>query len=175
MQPGKLRTATGIRYQQFMNIESVQLQSSKLNTSQEELYGSVWMELLTAEKATVLAKYDHPHWGKYAAITRNAYGKGEVTYLGTYPSEKLYTEIILQTINRSGVSLSEFDSKFPLIVRSGTNRAGKKITYLMNYSGQSVEVENANTKGKELISDRVIAPKEKLTIKPWDLMILESK
>ena len=133
------------------------------------------MELLNAEKATVLATYDHPYWGKYAAITRNMYGKGEVTYLGTYPSEELYTEIILQTARRSGIDSPHFDVKFPLIVRSGTNRAGKKITYLLNYSGESVDVANVAVKAKELLSGSPIAANATLKIQPWDLMILESK
>jgi len=33
------------------------------------------MELLTPTTATVVARYHHPVWGKYAAIVRNSYGK----------------------------------------------------------------------------------------------------
>ena len=38
------------------------------------------MELIMPTTATVLAYYNHPQRGKYAAITQNAYGKGIATY-----------------------------------------------------------------------------------------------
>jgi beta-galactosidase len=41
---------------------------------------SVWAEFLLPEGAKPLAYYDHPFFGKYPAITRNAFGKGTFTY-----------------------------------------------------------------------------------------------
>ena len=35
-----------------------------------------WMELLNPTTAETMAHYEHKYWGKYAAITRNAFGKG---------------------------------------------------------------------------------------------------
>jgi beta-galactosidase len=52
------------------------------------------MELLTPTTATTLAQYHHPVWGKFAAITRNTYGKGEITYTGFMPSDALAEKIM---------------------------------------------------------------------------------
>ena len=52
------------------------------------------MELLQPTTASVLANYDHPVWGTYAAVTRNRYGKGEVTYVGFMPSDALIEKIL---------------------------------------------------------------------------------
>ena len=38
--------------------------------------------------------------GKYAAITRNTYGKGEVTYVGFMPSDALTEKIVEESVRR---------------------------------------------------------------------------
>jgi beta-galactosidase len=55
---------------------------------------------LTPTTAKVVAHYHHPVWGKYAAITRNTYGKGEVTYVGFMPSDALTEKIVEESIKR---------------------------------------------------------------------------
>jgi beta-galactosidase GanA len=38
--------------------------------------------------------YEHPAWFRYAAITRNVYGKGEVEYVGFMPTDVLAEKIV---------------------------------------------------------------------------------
>ena len=54
---------------------------------------------LTPTTAKLVAHYHHPVWGKYAAITRNTYGKGEVTYVGFMPSDALTEKIVEEASN----------------------------------------------------------------------------
>ena len=74
--PGLLREACGFSYQQFINIDKLKLKDDPFKTGDDENYVHDWAELLVPETAKVLAYYDHPYWGKYAAITQNNYGKG---------------------------------------------------------------------------------------------------
>ncbi len=54
------------------------------------MFLSGWIELLIPqEKTEVLAYYDHPYWGEYAAITHNQYGQGSATYIGCTLSDGL--------------------------------------------------------------------------------------
>ncbi len=52
------------------------------------------MELVNPEGAQVLASYDHYNWKRYAAVTRNAYGKGTATYLGCWIGDAMLREIL---------------------------------------------------------------------------------
>ena len=132
------------------------------------------MELLQPEEGTegleVLARYDHPDWGKYAAVTRHAYGRGTATYLGCGVPEKLLAEILEDTVKEAGIPMPAL--RFPLIVRRGVNQEGREITYLLNYSG-SPQTAAAPPGGQELLSGRQVAAGEMLTIPAWDLAIVE--
>ena len=51
--------------------------------------GTAWAECLVADGADVLATYEHPHLGAWAAVTTRAYGAGRVTVVGTVPDLEL--------------------------------------------------------------------------------------
>ena len=88
-QPGLIAEAAGVEYNQFTIPDQVSLAGNPYHVGAAENSIRWWMELLTPTTATVLASYQHPVWGKYAAVTRNAYGKGQVTYVGFMPSDML--------------------------------------------------------------------------------------
>ena len=128
---------------------------------------------MTPEGCEVLASYDHPHWGKYAAITRNKYGKGEVTYLGTWPSVSILKSLFRQTIQRAGLETPDQQLSFPVIVKHGVNQKGKQIHYYLNYSEQSQLVEYPYKKGIDLLSSTKISNKADLKLEPWGVIIIE--
>jgi beta-galactosidase len=70
--------------------------------------------------------------GKYAAVTRNAYGKGEVTYVGFMPSDRLTEKIVEEAVKRAGLSDEQQKLHFPTIMRSGVLADGHAIHYLLN-------------------------------------------
>ena len=81
--PGPLREAAGFSYQEFSNLrEPLALKGDPFHTGGANKV-SVWAEFLMPDTAKPLAYYDHPFFGKYPAITRNAFGKGTLTYEGT--------------------------------------------------------------------------------------------
>ncbi|MFI9330938.1 hypothetical protein ACIGZJ_25750 [Kitasatospora sp. NPDC052868] len=47
------------------------------------------MEGLTATDAIEPAGYDHPHFGRWSAVTTRAHGAGRVTCVGTVPGRDL--------------------------------------------------------------------------------------
>ncbi len=61
------------------------------------------MELITPTTAKVLAYYDHPVWGKYAAITQNNYGKGMATYIGCMTSDAITDGIMENVVKAAGL------------------------------------------------------------------------
>jgi beta-galactosidase len=128
------------------------------------------MEFLNPTTATVIARFEHHSWPDYAAITRNSYGKGEVTYIGFMPSDALIEGILTDTAKRAGVVWPEA-ARFPLIVRNGTLTNGSRVRYLLNYSREKQNIPPELTNGTDLLTGRPAAS----TIDPWGVAILESR
>ena len=131
------------------------------------------MELLQPTTATVIASYDHPVWGKYASITRNGYGKGEVTYVGFMPSDALIGAILAQAVERAKVTRLGADFHFPLIVRGGVNARHKAVHYLLNYSAGSRALEYPFGAGADLLSGKSIGKGDRIELGPWGIAIVE--
>jgi beta-galactosidase len=173
MQPGLLTDVCGIRYQQFTNINRVELKDCRFKTTSGEDYMTDWIELITPVTAEVWASYDHPVWGQYAAITHNKYGKGTATYFAGYPSPEVMKQIISKVVERAGIETEENGLSFPIVVRKGTNEKGKTIRYYFNYSASPVTITYNHQKAKELFSGKSVDKGNSFTLKAWDLAIFE--
>lgn len=172
--PSMLREACGFTYQQFTSIDKIPLAGNPFDVEDDMNYVSTWSELIVPEGATVLAKYDHPYWGEYAAITHNKYGNGNVTYLGSLPSNAILKEVFTNCLIESGI---EVDStiQFPLIKRSGKNPEGKTIHYFLNYSNDTCSFSYSLKRGVELFTNKKIDPGDTLKVDPWNLIIIKEE
>ena len=104
----------------------------------------------------------------YAAITRNAYGKGEITYIGFMPSDAMIEALLTDTAKRAGVAWPEA-ARFPLIVRSGTLTNGNRVRYLLNYSREKRPIPTGLSQGTDLLSGKRAGS----TLEPWAVAIVE--
>ena len=173
--PGPLREAAGFHYQEFSSLrQPLALKGDPLHVGDENKV-SDWAEMITLDSAEALAYYDHPFFGKYPAITRHAFGKGSLTYEGTVLSDALQTKVLLDILQQAGAVGP--DQKLPSGVRAkhGVNRNGRKIHYYLNYSGQEQMFEYPQGAGLELLTQAAIAASQKITLKPWDLILVEEK
>lgn len=169
-QPGAIAQAAGVNYQLFTEPKGVKIGSELYGLSGKELEARWWMEFLNPTTAKVIARFEHHSWPNYAAITRNSYGKGEVTYIGFMPSDALIEGILTDTAKRAGVVWPDA-ARFPLIVRSGTLTNGSRVRYLLNYSREKQNIPRELTNGTDLLTGRQAAS----TIDPWGVAILESR
>jgi len=173
--PGPLREAAGFHYQEFSNLrQPLALKGDPFHAGDENKV-SDWAEMITLDSAEALAYYDHPFFGKYPAITRHAYGKGSLTYEGTVLSDGLQTKVLLDVLQRAGISGP--DQTLPSSVRAkhGVNRNGRKIHYYLNYSSQEQTFGYPRGAGTELLTQTPVAEAQKITVKPWDLILVEEK
>ena len=168
-QPGIIGEALGISYDQFTFPKNVKLEGVILEGEENE-EAEVFMELLRAENATVLANYQHDMWGGYCAITENAYGKGMGYYIGCKIGAKVLQNVLKRVLNQAQIEIPK--EQFPVIVRKGINEMGKGICYYLNYSGKTVEVEQ-DLDGIDLLANKKTTSNEKLTIAPWDVKVIE--
>ena len=136
------------------------------------------IELLNARPGTqVLASYDHPVWGRYAAVTRHDYGNGIAEWIGTLPSAEGMRMLLSDAADAAGLSGPARDLAGLVTVREGINALGEQVAYLLNYSSKKVELD-APYGGHLLVADGQADPQahvdqgQPMIIGPWDLAII---
>jgi beta-galactosidase len=173
--PGPLRAAAGFSYQEFSNLEHpLALKGDPFHVGKDNQV-MYWAEFLMPEHAKVLAYYDHPFFGRWPAITENHYGNGTLWYEGTYLSDGLQKAILRDAIKEAGLTGPDQDLAPAIHVVSGTDRLGKHLHYYFNYSGNSVSFTYPYAAGKDLLTGQSIADSQQVTLKPWDLAIVEER
>lgn len=139
-QPGLIAEATGVKYNQFTIPDGVSLEADPYHVGAAHNMARWWRKLLTPTTGAVVAHYHHPVWGEYAAVTRNTYGKGEVTYVGFMPSDALTEKIVEESVKRAGLWGQQQALHFPTIMRSGVLANEHSVHYNLNYSAAPVQV-----------------------------------
>ncbi|MBQ2667649.1 MAG: beta-galactosidase [Clostridia bacterium] len=175
VQPAVLQDCLGIAYDEFTIPENVGIQSHVLSIPADQQQASLWMELVRAEDADVLAYYDHKFWGKYAAITENAFGEGHATYLATMTSAAALKAVFERVLKRAGVWGVEQQTKFPMIIKNAVNMDGKTVHFYFNYSRDDVEQVYLHADGVELISSDSVQNGDIMTFEPWGFKVIEEK
>ncbi len=175
MAPGPLRDAAGFYYQEFSNLKSPLKLKGDPYAVGEENRVSVWAEYLIPEKAKALAYYGHPVFGQYPAITRNSFGRGTLTYEGTYLSDRLQEKIVLDTLKTAGVLLTDASLPAPVKVKHGILQDGKAVHFYLNFSAAPQEFAYAYADGIELLYGKPATRSQMLTLPAWDAAIIKEK
>jgi beta-galactosidase len=135
--PARLVEAAGVRYDEFSNlVRDVPVHAAK-GGSLELPAGSTatqWVDGLTAIDAHTLVEYDHPHFGRWPAVTTRRHGEGRITYVGTVPGRKLARALAawLAPTPRAGWwALPE-----SVTVRTGVAPDGRRVYVIHNWSWQ---------------------------------------
>ncbi|MTV37173.1 beta-galactosidase [Duganella radicis] len=171
VQPGAISEAAGVRYHQFTTPLDVTLDGDPFGVGKADNQARWWMEFVTPTTAQVVARYKHPSWPAYAAVTRNNYGRGEVSYVGFMPTDAIIGKLLADQVKRAGLDLPK--ASFPLIVRGGTLNNGHDVRYLLNYSAKQQTIRYEYPDGTELLSGKRVGRGQALTIKPWGVAIVE--
>ncbi|MEV5495931.1 beta-galactosidase [Nonomuraea fuscirosea] len=132
--PGPLRALAGVRYLEYSTL----LKPVPLRWSGGQDVARHWADGLEPEGAEPLARYDHPHFGRWPAITRNRVGAGTVTYVGTLPGRRLMAELFRSAAPDPG-RLVVADAP-EVSVRSAVNAGGERLWFAHNWSGRKTTV-----------------------------------
>ena len=173
MAPGPLRQLCGFQYQEFASIKPMPLKGNPFKVNEKENRVYDWAEFIVPHTAEAIAFYEHPFYGKYPAITRNAFGKGSLLYEGCRPSDAIQEKILMEEIERAGLKDSTRQTHFPVITKIGINALGKTVRFIYNFSGQAVVCQCDGFSGTDLLSQHFITKGDRLTLAPWDLSVIE--
>jgi beta-galactosidase len=174
--PGPLRAAAGFSYQEFSTLrEPLALRGDPYGVGTDGNKVSTWAELLIPETAQPRAFYDHSFYGKYPAVTRNAFGNGTLTYSGTHLSDALQKKVLTEVLQLAGLASSDQQLPSGVRIRHGVNSSGKRIHYYLNYSAEPQTFTYGYGPGTDLLAGAAIDAAAKVTIQPWDLVIVEER
>jgi beta-galactosidase len=171
--PGPLREVAGFSYQEFSNLEKpLALKGDPFHAGADNKV-SYWAEFIMPEHAQPRAWYDHPFFGRWPAITENHHGSGTLLYEGTHLSDTLQKNVLLDVLKE--VALAGPDQQLPaaIRVRHGVNRMGKRLHYYFNYSSETSSFAYSYAAGSDLLTGNGLRPSESITLKPWDVAIVE--
>lgn len=182
VQPAIISNSVGAEYELFVEPDrnySTNKPKNLMTISGENGLSEVveepvkyWAELLTPTSGKKLASYNHPYWGKYAAITENNYGKGHVFYVGSFLNESTITELyryILKKINL----WTEGQQLFPIINRKLQTEENRTIEFYFNYSSTPQEAIYTSKEGTDLNEGTKIKLGEKINLEPWGVRMFK--
>lgn len=173
VQPGIISKACGISYQLFVEPNNVSLISDEIDLANCDCKINDWMELIEPDVNTkILAKYQHPYWGKYAAVTSNRYGRGSATYIGCNISTSVLQKIYEYIFNEEKLADLKCQDSFPLIIKNGINYKKEKIRFYFNYSSNPINVCFTEKSGLNLLTGSILKYNDKFVLKDWDLAII---
>lgn len=173
--PGLLRPSVGASYDEFVNIPNpVGVMAEAGFVCDDGSAATAWADGLRSEGATVLARYDHPFYGRWAAITTNESGAGRVTYLGTLPNASLGVSLG-RWIRETSLSPDPWGRRPPSVsVTSGRGSGGTQFWFVSNWSWEAVSV-NAPVGGWDALSGVEFVAGEDLQLGAWDVRVIEER
>ncbi|WP_369789733.1 beta-galactosidase [Rouxiella sp. WC2420] len=176
-QPGILNESCRVSYSQFVLPQNVGFKSCAADFEIDaEERAELWMELLTAndsDQVKVLATYQHPNWGKYAAITESRYGKGSAIYIGCLSSKTVISQLIMRFGKQTTLSSCHSAHSFPIIVKKAVAKDGQTLTFYFNYSEDAQQIQTPEN-AVCLIGDHIANAANYQQIEPWGLRIFLS-
>lgn len=138
--PARLAEAAGVHYEEFSNLRAEVPVVSEGGLALDgdgapatRTAARLWADGLIADDADVLARYDHPRFGDFAAVTTNAHGAGRVTVVGTVPTPGLAAAIVRHAVPSPIADALAPDRALPLTVSSGTLPGAGRAWFAFNW------------------------------------------
>jgi beta-galactosidase len=127
------------------------------------------VEGLAVEDADVLAEYDHPHFGRWPAVTTRRHGAGRVTCVGTVPGRDLARALA------AWLAPSPFSGWQGLpdsvTVATGTAPDGRRVHVVHNWSWQPATAQ-APVDLTDALDGSVVPAGTPVRLGAWDVRVL---
>ena len=90
-------------------------------------------------------------------------------------SDALQSKVVLDILQPAGLKGADQDLPLSIRVKHGTNQNGKMIHYYLNYSSNVQILKYPYAAGTDLLTRTAVSDSQHLTVKPWDLLVIEEK
>ncbi|MBK3642105.1 beta-galactosidase [Streptomyces sp. MBT33] len=172
--PGRLADAAGVTYDEFSNLhEAVPVHPAPGSPLRlpDTATATQWVEGLIVTDAEVLAGYDHPHFGRWPAVTTRRHGAGRITCVGTAPGRDL-ARALAQWLAPTACSAWQ-DLPESVTATTGTSPACRRVHIVHNWSWEPVRV-SAPIDLSDVLDGTSVPAATPLNLGPWDVRVLVS-
>jgi beta-galactosidase len=167
--PGPLRAAVGASYGEYTNLAAdVPVRGGSGFEPPPGASATAWADALEPEGADTLVHYEHPHLGRWAAVTTQTRGRGRVTYVGTLPDRALAVALArwLRPTEDTWAARPK-----TVTVTGARNREGERLRFVSNWSWEPVRFPVPATM-KDLLSEQSVPKGAELELTAWDVRVL---
>lgn len=168
--PARIAEAAGVWYDEYSNVTGelpVRVtDGSPLGPVGDDAAGTRWVDGLQVARADVLARYEHPHFRRWPAITTRPHGAGRITYVGTVPNHALGIALFRWIAPAASAGLPA-----GVTVTGATSADGRRLRFVHNWSWDPVTVELAGDV-RDVLGGTGHSSGEKLDLGPWDVRVL---
>ncbi len=170
VKPALLSDVAGVSYQEFSSLDAPVELWDEGNGFSASGRATRWADALRAEGADVVATYDHPHHGRFSAITTARAGAGRVTVVGTVPDRTLARELLDWLVPADGDPWRELRAG-SVTVTSATTGIGARLRVLHNWSWEPAPC-TVPVAVRDALGDDAFAAGETVALGPWDVRVL---
>ena len=145
--PPGLADLAGARYEEYSNLEHdvpVLATPGGLDVSVGAT-ARLWIDGLLADDAEVLARYDHPRFQDFPAVTSHAADGGRVTVVGCVPAPTFAADIIRWAVPAGHGRKLAGDTALPVTVASGSLPDGRRAWFVFNWGWEPQAITLAAT------------------------------
>jgi beta-galactosidase len=136
-----------------------------------------WVEGLTVTDTEVLAEYEHPHFGRFAAVTSRRHGSGRVTCVGTVPGRALAAALASWLVPAPCGGWAGLPES--VTATTGTAPDGRRVHVVHNWSWEPVRVtapvglEDVLADASDAVVGSIgsVAPGTAVELGPWDVRV----
>src|SRR5690606_37154662 len=138
VQPARLSAPAGVWYDEFANlVEPVRVSNGssgelRLTADAAATDWADGLTLMDTDPGNALAHYEHPHLGRWPAVTSKVSGDGRITVVGTVPNQALARTIAGWLVPRPVAGWADLPDTFT--VSSSTAADGTRIYFVHNWS-----------------------------------------
>lgn len=173
--PALLDEAAGVWYDEFSNLRApIAVRGSAEFPPLADAQATLWVDGLQVVDAEVLVSYEHPHYGRWPAITTKRHGAGRITYVGTVPDPVLARAIADWAVSIGAGEPGWRPSAETQSVQNSRNRAGEAIHVIHNWSWQSSSYALPED-AQDVLTGEELPAGSVLELGSWDVRILASR
>ncbi|MEO6085585.1 MAG: beta-galactosidase [Umezawaea sp.] len=170
--PARLVEAAGVRYDEFSNLtREIPLLAGPDGPFElpDDATATRWVDGLSVLDADVLVEYDHPHFGRWPAITTRRHGAGRVTCVGTVPNRHLAKALARWLVPSARGGWHDLPDS--VTATTGSSPDGRQVHIVHNWSWNPVQVTTPVALTDVL--DRDSTPVgTSVDLGPWDVRVL---
>ena len=168
--PAFLADAAGVWYEEFSTVDApITVTGSPDFELPAASRATRWIDGLNPDGAETLISYEHPHFGRWPAMTTRVHGRGRVSYVGTVPNLTLAIAISRWLTKDSDSTWRRQSDQ--QTVTGGTAVDGTRLRIIHNWSfTPSGFVVPAAV--RDLLSDNTFGVGERISLGAWDVRVL---